>query len=93
MPTPSTSPTDRLGGADLSTSKAGFLCHYAENDDWESLEDVKQMNAPNAEIIIYPGAGHWFFESDRPDAYLPKAAAQAWERTIEFFNKTLAHVI
>jgi carboxymethylenebutenolidase len=78
------------GGADLSESKAQYQCHFAEDDDWEPLEYVKQMKAPNAEIHIYPGCYHWFFESNRLDHYNPAAAEIAWMRTLEFLHKTLA---
>jgi carboxymethylenebutenolidase len=38
---------------------------------------------------IYDDAGHAFFDEDRP-SYVPAAAADAWARTIAFFNKYLA---
>lgn len=75
-----------MAGADLARSKARFQCHFGETDDWEPLEDVKQMNAANAEIYIYPGAYHWFFESDRPEHFDPEAAALVWKRTLEFLR-------
>ena len=34
----------------------------------------------------YPGTGHWFFESDRADAYHEEAAELAWERTLAFLK-------
>ena len=79
-----------MAGADLSGSNAHFQCHFAEDDDWEPLEQVKQMTAPNAEIHTYPNTYHWFFEEDRPDAYKADASALAWKRTVEFFNRTLS---
>jgi carboxymethylenebutenolidase len=72
----------------FSQSQAKFQCHYAENDEWGPLEQVKKLNAPNAEIYIYPDVAHWFIEDDRPE-YNPDAAKLAWDRTLEFFNKTL----
>jgi carboxymethylenebutenolidase len=78
-----------MAGADLSGSSARFLCHFAEQDDFEPLENVKQMKAANADINVYPGTGHWFFESDRPEAYDPEAAALAWQRTLAFLDETL----
>jgi carboxymethylenebutenolidase len=36
---------------------------------------------------VYPGVGHWFFESDRPDAYDEAAAELAWQRTIGWLGK------
>jgi carboxymethylenebutenolidase len=76
-------------GADLSGSSARFLCHFAEQDEWEPMENVTKMAAANANIHIYPGTGHWFFESNRPDAYDPEAAALAWQRTLAFLDETL----
>ena len=77
------------GGADLSESRAQYQCHFAEDDDWEPLEYVKDMKAPNAEIHIYPDCYHWFFESNRSDVYDPAAAEIAWKRTLEFLHRTL----
>ena len=76
-------------GANLSEAPTQFLCHYGESDSWESLEEVKKMNAPNVATHIYSGAGHWFFEDDRPEHYNPEAAALAWQRTISFFKAQL----
>jgi carboxymethylenebutenolidase len=73
-------------GADLSQSKSRFQCHYGEADEWEPIEEVRGMNAANAEIYTYPGAVHWFCESDKPDHYDGQAAALAWERAFAFLK-------
>jgi carboxymethylenebutenolidase len=39
---------------------------------------------------IYPDTGHWFFESDRQDAYNEAAATLAWERTLTFLRRARA---
>lgn len=75
-----------MSEADFSASQARFQCHFAENDDYEPLENVKAIAAPNAQVYIYPGAGHWFFEEDRGGYYQPEAAALAWERTVAFLR-------
>lgn len=80
---------------DFQPSKAAFLGHFAEMDPYEpapgvaSLEQrLKAANRP-ARFYTYPGAGHWFFESDRADAYDAPAAQLAWERTVDFLHANL----
>lgn len=82
------------GGADFSKIKAKILGHFAELDDWEPLADVKSMEADmkasglEATFHIYPKAGHWFVENDRPE-YDSSSALLAWSRTFEFLRKNL----
>lgn len=73
-------------GVDLSEYQTSFVCHYGDRDEFEPFEQVKEMNFPNAQVFVYPGAQHWFFESDRPGYYQPEAAALAWQRTLEFLG-------
>lgn len=67
------------------------LVHFAENDPFESTEDMieltKQLQAdgaPNA-AYTYPGTRHWFVEPDRPE-YDADEAELAWERTLTFLK-------
>jgi len=73
----------------LSKLEIPLLCHFAEIDEYESLENVQKMTIPNGTIHIYPGTGHWFFEDNRPE-FNPEAAALAWQRTVAFFNEKLS---
>ena len=79
---------------DLSQMKAKVLGHFAEVDEWEPLDGVqgveKDIQAAGLDVTfhIYPGVGHWFVESDRPE-YDSAAASLAWERTFEFLKKNL----
>jgi carboxymethylenebutenolidase len=75
---------------DLSGSRAHFLGHFGENDDWEPLDNVKKVAAAQAQIHVYPNTGHWFVEEDRPEHYKAEAAALAWDRTYEFFRRSLS---
>lgn len=80
------------GPADFTKSKAAYLGHFAEEDPFEPISnvdeletDLKQAGRP-VTFYRYPGAGHWFFEPDRTDAYDPEAATLAWKRTLEFLQ-------
>jgi carboxymethylenebutenolidase len=80
---------------DFTGSRAAFLGHFAEKDDWASdaaLKKLKrrlEMAGRVAEFFVYPDTGHWFLEFDRADAYNPQAAELAWKRTIKFLRKRL----
>lgn len=80
-------------GLDYTKMRAAVQGHFAQVDEWEPEEGVTQMENEmrsaglQVELHRYPGAGHWFFESDRPDAYNPEVAAQAWERAIRFLKQ------
>jgi carboxymethylenebutenolidase len=82
-------------GLDFTPALAAFQGHFAKNDQYESLDDVRAVEADlraagrEVEFHVYPGAGHWFFEADRPDAYDAGAAHLAWERTVAFLKSTL----
>ena len=81
---------------DYAKAEATFLGHFAESDPYESADEVRntlaemQKAGREAEFYFYPGTGHWFFESNRPDAYQPEAAQLAWARTLAFLQEELA---
>ncbi len=81
-------------GPDYSGAKAAYLCHFAEDDPFESAESVAQMEqalqAAGRPVTCstYPGTKHWFFEENRPE-YDAEAARIAWERSIEFLHQRL----
>ena len=83
------------GSGDFSIARTAYLGHFADPDEWEPIEYVRQMEhdlrAAGREVVFhfYPGAGHWFFEDDRPDAFQPQAAALAWQRTLDFLGSHL----
>jgi carboxymethylenebutenolidase len=58
-------------------------------------EAVKEFEAAlkkagkQADIKIYEGAKHGFFNDTRPEAYNAAAAADAWQRTLKFFRERL----
>ena len=52
-------------------------------------EDALKKAGKQADIKIYDGAGHGFFNDTRPQAYHAAAAADAWQRTLKFFRERL----
>lgn len=55
----------------------------------KELEDALKKAGKEADIKIYTGAGHGFFNDTRPQAYNAEAAADAWQRTLRFFAERL----
>lgn len=49
-------------------------------------QDLKRAGV-EAQVHIYPDAGHAFMNERRPDAYNAQAAEDAWRRIIEFFRQ------
>ena len=86
------------GDDDFSTSKAAYLGHFAENDEFEppsnveELEESLKRSGRQVTFYRYPGTGHWFFEPDRPDAYNQAAASLAWDRTLAFLKGSSGRV-
>ncbi len=80
------------GAADFSVSRASYLGHFAEDDDFEPASGVDGLEAAlrragrPVEFHRYPGTGHWFFEPDRPGTYDEASAKLAWERTLAFLQ-------
>ena len=44
----------------------------------------------NVEVVVYPDAGHAFFNDTRQQVHKPDAAADAWRRTVDLFRTALA---
>lgn len=80
------------GEEEFSDSRAAYLGHFAENDEFESRADVDGLAEAlkragrAATLYRYGGTGHWFFEPDRSLAYNAEAASLAWERTLTFLK-------
>ena len=82
------------GPADFSRAKAEYLGHFAQMDPYEPPALVSDLEADirragrSVTFYQYSGAGHWFFEPDRADAYDPAAASLAWDRTLTFLRRS-----
>ncbi len=66
-----------------------------EQDQWITVEKMNRLDAAfkqhgkDAEVKIYAGADHAFFNDTRPEVYSARDAADAWQRAIDFFAKHL----
>jgi carboxymethylenebutenolidase len=71
-----------------------ILGHFAENDEFEALDDVRatekalKESGAVVEFHVYPGTKHWFDEPSRPE-YDKAASELAWQRTLAFLGKQL----
>jgi carboxymethylenebutenolidase len=78
---------------EVAKIKAPLLIHYGGLDDrvnagWPAFEAALKANHVTYTAYIYEGANHGFHNDTTP-RYDKAAATLAWDRTIEFFNKTL----
>jgi carboxymethylenebutenolidase len=81
---------------DYGAMTAAVQGHFAERDDFFPPDKAHQLEADlqalgkEAEIFVYEGTDHAFFNDARPEVYNEQAAATAWERTLAFLRASLA---
>jgi carboxymethylenebutenolidase len=78
---------------DVPKVKARMLLHYAGTDErinaaWPAYEAALKAAGVRYEMHMYAGTQHGF-NNDTTPRYDKAAAAEAWKRTIAFFNTTL----
>ena len=72
-----------------------LILHYANTDDWctpakvNELEAALKQSKSQFELYRYD-AKHAFMNEARPEVYDPASAKTAWDRTLQFMNRTLA---
>ena len=59
-------------------------------DDVEELRKATGAQSVDAEIVRYADADHGFHCNDRPAVFNPQAAADAWHRTLTWFDGHLS---
>jgi carboxymethylenebutenolidase len=80
---------------DYSQLDAPVLGHYAGEDGFFSPELVDDLQArlislgKQADLEIYPGVDHAFFNDTRPEVYDAEASARAWVQSIGFLHSNL----
>jgi carboxymethylenebutenolidase len=79
-------------GIDHGRQRASVLGHFAERDDFEPADEVSSLEhelrqaGRAVRFHVYPGVGHWFAETDRPEAHDLPAASLAFRRTVGFLR-------
>lgn len=85
-----------LEAGDTAKLRAPVLGLYGEEDkgipvslvqDFE--RELEAQGLPH-QIHLYAGAGHAFFNEERPQAYHAEAAEDAWRRCLDWFRQHLA---
>ena len=79
--------------ADVAKIKAPVMLHYGSLDarltgGWPAYEEALKANHVTYEGFVYEGANHGFHNDTTP-RFDEKAAKEAWDRTLAFFNKNL----
>ncbi|MCY7302024.1 MAG: dienelactone hydrolase family protein [Thermoleophilia bacterium] len=83
------------GSVDLERIDAPGLIFFGEHENAFSVPDAQafaeqqRVSGKQSEVVVYPGAGHAFFNDTRLEAYQPAAAGNAWKRTVELFEEHL----
>ena len=80
---------------DWNNLHAALLLIYAGNDKsvpasaGQELGDKLKAMGKTADVVVYPGTNHAFFNDARPEVYDAGAAADAWRRTLELFRANI----
>ena len=78
---------------DVPRINAPLLIHYAGLDQrinagWPAYEAALEANGKTYTMHMYEGVNHGFHNDTTP-RYDEAAATLAWQRTVDFFNRTL----
>jgi carboxymethylenebutenolidase len=81
------------GADDVPKIKAALLLHYAGNDQninagIQAYEAALKANGKAYTLYVYDGTQHGFHNDTTP-RYDENAAKLAWQRTVDFFNRSL----
>jgi carboxymethylenebutenolidase len=80
--------------ADPKDISIPMIFHFANKDDWctpkavDALEDAMKASKSTHVVHRYD-AEHAFMNEARPEVYDATVAKLAWDRTLEFFKKTI----
>jgi carboxymethylenebutenolidase len=77
---------------DWENLEAPLLLIYGENDkgvppaSGRERETMLKELGKTVEVVVYPNAGHAFFNDTRPEAYNAEASQDAWKRAVEWLR-------
>jgi carboxymethylenebutenolidase len=83
------------GNAPLDKVTSPGLIIFGEEEthfsipDAQKFADVQRKKGRPTDVIVYPGAGHGFFNNERQGVYHEHSANDAWRRTLAHFGKHL----
>jgi carboxymethylenebutenolidase len=81
--------------AEAGSIKKPILCTFGGKDPSIPPADVAAIRERLAklpipgEVVVYPDAGHAFFNDDRP-TYVAAAAQESWQRALRFLRSSLS---
>ena len=81
---------------DWKNLRGPILLIYGEKDQGVPVEQGRQLEqqlkklGKDVQLVVYPGAGHAFFNDTRKEVHKPDASADAWRRTVDLFRATLS---
>ena len=83
----------QIPAAEAAKIKAPLLIHYASEDEnvnrgWPAYEAALKAHGIRYTAHVYPDTQHGFHNDTTP-RYDEAAAKLSWQRTLEFFNRTL----
>jgi carboxymethylenebutenolidase len=72
-------------------ARAPLMFHFGGKDKSIPAEDIEEhrRKKPEAQVFVYPDAGHAFNRDADPHVYEPASASLAWQRTLDFFHEHL----
>jgi len=80
---------------DYSRLESPVLGHYAGDDGYFSPDLVQALQeqlddlGKEADLEVYPGVDHAFFNDTRPEVYDAESASRAWLQTVAFLHTNL----
>jgi carboxymethylenebutenolidase len=72
-------------------ARAPLMFHFGGKDKSIPAEDIEEhrRKKPEAQVFVYPDAGHAFNRDADPHVYDAASATLAWQRTLDFFHEHL----